>query len=93
MSDNGTKIAKLAEYKDIEESLHAGCAPMYLFILSQMRTEHFDKLHALHTTLMTNAAKMLKEIYDLFPSFEELSDEEKAAFADQLTIKLEEDKQ
>ena len=92
MSKNGTKVSKLAQYKDMEDCVHSGYAPIYLFIIEQMRTEQFDKLFQLFNTQMTGLAKLLKEIYELFPSFEDLTNEEKIIFTEELSNKIEDEK-
>ncbi len=90
MSDNGTKVAKLAQYKDMEDCVHGGYAPIYLFIIEQMRTENFDNLYQLFNQQMVGLAKLLKEIYKLFPQFEEMTDEEKNRFTEHLSKACEE---
>ena len=92
MSKNGTKVARLAQYKDMEDCVHGGYAPLYLYIIEQMRTEHFDKIYQLFNTQMIGLSKLLKEVYKLFPSFEELTDEEKIIFTEQLSDKIEDEK-
>lgn len=92
MNSNGTKVAKLAQYKDMEDCVHAGYSPLYIFIIEQMRTEHFDKIYQLFNTQMTGLAQLLKEVYKLFPNFEELTDEEKNIFTEQLSKNIEDEK-
>jgi hypothetical protein len=92
MSDNGPKIAKLVQFKDIEDGILGGIAPLYLFILEQMRTDHFEQLNTLYNALLLHTNKLLKEVYALFPQFEELTDEEKIQLTEAISEKIEEDK-
>lgn len=91
MSEKGEKIAKLCQYKDIEDSLLGGIAPLYVFILEQMRTAEFEKLHALYVTLLLHMNKLLKEIYGFFPNFEDLTEEEKNKLTEAYSEKICED--
>ena len=92
MNKNGTKVLKLAQYKDMEDCVHSGYAPIYLYIIEQMRTENFDNLYQLFHAQMTGLSKLLKEIYKLFPKFEELTDEEKIVFTEKLSEACEDEK-
>ena len=92
MSKNGKKVVKLAQYKDMEDCVHSGYAPIYMFIIEQMRSDHFDKIYTLFNTQMTGLAKLLKEIYKLFPNFEDLTDEEKITFTEELSKNIEDEK-
>jgi len=92
MSVNGPTIAKIIQYKDIEDSLQGGFVPLYLFILEQMKTDKFLELNTLYNTLTIHIAKILKEIYPMFPPIEELTEEEKKKVTEALSEKIEEDK-
>ena len=91
LNSNGIKVAQLAQYKDMEDCVHGGYAPIYLYIIEQMRSEHFDNLYQLFNQQMVGLSKLLKEIYKLFPNFEDLTDEEKILFTEELSKNIEDE--